>query len=401
MIESIDQIFVSLKHWLVALCPEAVQPIVSIIISIVPILVVFGTGFAAATIAERKLLGRVQNRYGPNRTRLFGFRTCGLIQPIADGVKMLTKEDIVPFAADKVVHFLAPIVLTTPAWMLYSVIPVGRNMAAIDLSVGVLFFFAIGSASELAVFMAGWSSQNKYSLIGSIRAIAQMISYEVPLVLCTVPVIMLAGSLSVTEIVQAQGPGSDFMAHWYVFTPWGLSAFVLFVIAAVAEANRSPFDLPEGESEIIAGFLTEYSGFKYALFFLGEYVGLFAVTSMAISLYLGGWQAPCKALEFIPSWLWFFGKLIAMMGFLIWVRATLPRLRLDQLLSLAWRFLAPLALVNLAVAAVWHFTSGWDFFAAVAVRWILCAILVTVPFVWLARMLNGGKLAPRTYRYAP
>ena len=400
MINSLDQIFVSLKHWLVGLTPEAWQPLVSILVSIVPIMALFGTCFAATTIFERKILGRAQNRYGPNRVRAFGVKTFGMLQPIADGIKMLTKEDIVPFAADKVVHFLAPVVLTTPAWMLFSVIPLGRNMAAIDLDAGILFFFAVGSASELAVFMAGWSSKNKYSLVGSMRAIAQMISYEVPLVLSTIPVLMLAGTLSPSQVVEAQGVGTGFFAHWFVFTPWGLSGFVVFLIAATAESNRSPFDLPEAESEIIAGFLTEYSGFKYALFFLGEYIGLFAVAGMAVTLFLGGWQAPCKALEFIPSYLWFFGKFAVLIVFFIWVRATLPRLRLDQLLALAWRFLVPLALINLVVAALWHFMGSWQFIAAMPVRWGICAMLVVIPFVWFARLLNGGKVAPRKYRYA-
>ncbi len=403
MIEAFDQVFVSLKHWLVNLTPEALQPIASILLSIVPIMAVFGTAFAATTIAERKLLGRVQNRFGPNRIEVFGFRVCGLLQPIADGIKMLTKEDIVPFAADKAVHFLAPVILAAPMWLTFSVLPLGRNMSAIDLDAGILFFFAVGSASELAVFMAGWSSKNKYSLVGSMRAIAQMISYEVPLVLSTIPVLMLAGTLSPAKIVEAQGGYSamGLLPHWFIFTPWGLAGCFLFLLAATAESNRSPFDLPEAESEIIAGYLTEYSGFKYALFFLGEYLGLFAVSAMAITLFFGGWQAPCKLLEFVPSWIWFFSKFIALILVFIWVRATLPRLRLDQLLNLAWKFLVPLALINLLVAALWYWTGSWQFVAAPAVRWLLCAALVAVPYYLLGRVLNGaGQRAPRKYHYA-
>src|SRR5581483_10263509 len=210
-----------------------------------------------------------------------------------------------------------------------AVLPVGRNMAAIDLDAGILFFFAVGAATELSVFMAGWSSRNKYSLLGAMRAIAQMISYEVPLILSTVTVIMLAGSLSLSRIVEAQSHYVGVWPHWFVFTPWGFAGFVLFMIAATAEANRAPFDLPEGESEIIAGYYIEYSGFKFALFFLGEYLGLFAVSGLGITLFLGGWQAPLPILEGVPSWFWFFAKLLALIAGFIWVRGTLPRLRMD------------------------------------------------------------------------
>lgn len=400
MIENADQIFVILKHWLVGQVPAVFQPITSALVSIVPIMAVFGLAFAATTIAERKLLGRAQNRFGPNRIKVFGFRVCGLIQPIADGIKMLTKEDIVPYAADKIVHFLAPVVLASPAWLTFSVIPLGRNMSAIDLDAGMLFFFAVGSASELAVFMAGWSSKNKYSLVGSLRAIAQMISYEIPLVMATIPVLMLAGTLSPNLIVEAQGGYTfGFLPNWYVLTPWGLAGFGLFLIAATAESNRSPFDLPEAESEIIAGFLTEYSGFKYALFFMGEYLGLFAVSGMAVTLFLGGWQAPLPMLQFIPSWIWFAAKLIPIIVLFIWVRATLPRLRLDQLLNLSWKFLVPLALINLLVAAIWHRTGEWQSIPALGARWLLCAAIIAVPYVLLGRVVNG-KPTSRKYHYA-
>jgi NADH-quinone oxidoreductase subunit H len=174
----------------------------------------------------------------------------------------------------------------------------------------------------------------------------------------------------------------------------------LFLVAATAESNRSPFDLPEGESEIIAGFLTEYSGFKYALFFLGEYLGLFAGAGLAVTLFLGGWHAPCKGLEWVPTWLWFGAKFAVLIFLFIWVRATLPRLRLDQLLNFAWRFMVPLSLVNLAVAAVWYWTGAWQFGAATPVRWVLCAALVVLPFHWLGQALRGPLPPPREYRYA-
>src|SRR5260370_12824107 len=250
-----DQLFVNLKHWLVDFAPVGWQPLVSALISVAAIVIVFATLFAITTVLERKGLGRIQNRYGPNRVGPFG-----IFQPVADGLKAMTKEDIVPRAADKVVHFIAPLVLVIPVFLALSVVPVGRNMVGLDIDAGVLFFFAVGAATELSVFMAGWSSRNKYSLLGAMRSIAQMISYEVPLILSAVTVIMIAGSLSTEKIVGAQAGYARVLPNWFVFTPWGLAGFVLFMIAAAAESNRSPFDLPEGESEIIAGSYIEDSG---------------------------------------------------------------------------------------------------------------------------------------------
>jgi NADH-quinone oxidoreductase subunit H len=261
----------------------------------------------------------------------------------------------------------------------------------------VLFFFAIGAGTELSVFMAGWSSRNKYSLLGAMRAIAQMISYEIPLILSAVTVIMIAGSLSTVDIVAKQSGyhAGGWLPNWYVLTPWGLAGFILFMIAAAAEANRSPFDLPEGESEIIAGYYIEYSGFKFALFFLGEYMGLFAISGLGITLFLGGWNAPMDFLEGVPSWIWFFTKLLALIAVFIWVRGTLPRLRMDQLMNFAWKFMLPMALINIVAAAVWHFMPpGWE-------RWLVSALLVAGPYVLLGLSLaEGKKLGKRTYRYA-
>ncbi len=396
MTEQLDQLFVSLKHWILSLFPSAAQPLVGILLSIAAIIVVFATLFAITTIMERKILGRIQNRYGPNRTGPFG-----LLQPAADGIKMLTKEDIVPRAADKIVHFLAPVVLMIPVALALAVIPYGRNMVAVDLDAGLLFFFAVGSATELSVFMAGWSSQNKYSLVGAMRAIAQMISYELPLVLSTVSVLMLVGSLSLPQIVEAQsGYVYNFLPRWHVFTPWGFAGFMLFMIAATAESNRAPFDLPEAESEIIAGYLTEYSGFKYALFFMAEYWGLFAVSGMAVTLFLGGWNAPLSLLEWIPSWAWFFVKLSMLILVFIWVRGTLPRLRLDQLMSFAWKFLLPLSLVNILVAAMWHLTRIMHFAGSLEIRWLLGAVMIAGSYILLGRGMNEMKPAKRTYRFA-
>ena len=396
---SVDQIFVTIDHWLVARTPAPLQTLVSILLAIVPIIVVFATLFAITTILERKGLGRIQNRYGPNRVGPFG-----VFQPLADAVKSLVKEDIVPRRADQVVHYLAPLVLVAAAFLAYAVLPIGRNMTAVNLDAGVLFFFAIGSATELAVFMAGWSSRNKYSLLGAMRAIAQLISYEIPLILSSVAVVMMAGTLSTVKIVDEQARYTAGVAHWYVFTPWGLAGFILFMIAATAETNRSPFDLPEGESEIIAGYFIEYSGFKFALFFLAEYLEMFAVSGLGITLFLGGWSSPFSFLAWIPSWIWFFGKLLAFIFAFIWIRGTLPRLRMDQLMNLAWKFMLPMTLVVIFAAGLWRFLPvGLDGSAALGhvVRWLVCALVVTGPYVVLARTLERGrKIEKRTYRFA-
>ena len=374
--------------------PAPLQWLVGSTLSIVAIVAIFGGIFAGLTLVERKMLGRIQNRPGPNRTG-----PMGLLQPIADGIKALTKEDIVPRSADHLLHYLAPVALLAFSILTFAVIPFGRNLVPLELDAAVLYFFAAGAASELAIFMAGWASRNKFSLLAAMRALAQLISYELPLLLSFVPIIMLAGTLSMTGIIDAQaGWQLGFIPRWYIFTPWGFAAFVIFLIAALAESNRSPFDLPEAESELIAGHLTEYSGFKYALFFMAEYFGMIALSGMAITLLLGGWRAPLPFLEFIPSYAWFGAKLLVLLLFFIWIRGTFPRLRIDQLTRLAWKFLVPLALVNLGTAAFWSLTSGWSG-ALQLVRWGLAIAMVIGPFVLLGRGLSGTH-RPRTYRYA-
>lgn len=386
----VDQVFVTLKGWIVTALPELWQPFASMLISAGALIGVFAGLFAITTLLERKGLGRMQNRYGPNRVGPFG-----ILQPLADGIKSLTKEDLVPAAADKVVHFLAPLVLVLPVFLALAVVPMGRNMAAVDLDAGVLFFFAIGAATELSVFMAGWSSRNKYSMLGAMRAIAQMISYEVPLILSAIAALMIAGSLSPVDIVAAQAGYTGLIPNWFVFTPWGFAGFVLFMIAAMAESNRSPFDLPEGESEIIAGYYIEYSGFKFALFFLGEYIGMFAISGLGITLFLGGFNSPLAVLDWVPSWLWFFLKMLGLIGIFIWIRGTLPRLRMDQLMHFAWKFMLPLALINIVTAGVWHYMAPG------AIRWIVGLAMVLGPYAWLGHALYAGKrYGPRAYRFA-
>ena len=232
------------------------------------------------------------------------------------------------------------------------------------------------------------------------RALAQLISYELPLIISWIPVVMVASTLSLTRIVSLQsGYSFGILPHWYVFTPWGFVAFALFMVSALAESNRSPFDLPEAESELIAGHLTEYSGFKYALFFMAEYFGMTALSGMAVSLFLGGWNAPSPYLTFIPSYLWFAVKLLSLLAGFMWIRATFPRLRIDQLTRFAWKFLVPLSLINLVTTAFWILSQNWGHLYFIP-RLIITLILIVVPYILLSKKLGRGY-AVRTYTYAP
>ena len=390
----LDQIFVRAKEQLLSFLPtlpEWMLGAISSLINIFTLLGVFLTLFALMSVLERKILARIQNRYGPNRVGPFG-----LLQPVADGIKMLIKEDIVPARADKLIHFIAPIMIAATAILVLGVIPYGRNMTPFAIDGGILFFFAIGSTTELGVFMAGWGSNNKFSMLGAMRAIAQMVSYELPLIITTLPVVMAVGSLSPDAIVAAQGHYLfGLVPHWFVITPWGATAFILFFVSGLVESNRTPFDVPEGESEIVAGHMTEYSGFKYATFFMAEYLGMFAISGLAVTLFLGGWHAPIAALEIIPSYLWFFLKLGALLFVFIWVRGTLPRTRVDQVMNFAWKFILPMAFTCIIAAAVWHYAGrgigGWF--------WSLGVIALV--YLILSQLLDTRrKFAPRVYRFA-
>jgi NADH-quinone oxidoreductase subunit H len=284
------------------------------------------------------------------------------------------------------------------------VIPYGRNMTAITMDAGILLFFAVSSATELAVFMAGWGSNNKFSMLGAMRAIAQMVSYELPLLLAAVPVVMAVGSLSPDAIVEAQqGHLWGVIPGWFVLTPWGAVAFVIFMVSALVESNRTPFDLPEGESELVAGFMTEYSGFKYAIFFMAEYLGMFAIAGLAITLFLGGWHPPVAFLGFLPSWLWFFLKLAALTLFFIWVRGTLPRIRVDQVTNFSWKFMLPMAFSCILAVSLWHYTraSGPEAWWREVAAWLVSLVVVALAYLLMARVFRTrSKFAPRTYRFA-
>jgi len=394
MSDSLDQIFVRAKQMLLSLltgAPDWLIQLASSLINIFALLGVFLTLFALMSVLERKILGRMQNRYGPNRVGPFG-----LFQPVADGIKMLIKEDIVPVRADKVVHFLAPVLIAAAAILALGVVPYGQNMTPFTIDGGILFFFAVGSTNELAVFMAGWGSNNKFSMLGAMRAIAQMVSYELPLIIVTLPVVMIVGSLSADAIVAAQsGYAFGFVPRWFVFTPWGAAAFVLFFVSGLVESNRTPFDVPEGESEIVAGHMTEYSGFKYATFFMAEYLGMFAVSGIAVTLFLGGWHAPIRVLEFIPSYVWFFAKLSVLLFMFIWSRGTLPRARVDQMMSFAWKFVLPMAFTCIVAAAVWHYAGHG------MAGWLCSLVVIAAVYITLSLLLDTRKkFAPRTYRFA-
>ncbi len=394
MSDSLDQVFINAKQRLLSLlsgAPDWFMQLASSLINIFALLGAFLMLFALISVLERKILGRMQNRYGPNRVGPFG-----LFQPLADGIKMLIKEDIVPARADKMMHFLAPILIAATASLALGVIPYGRNMTPFSIDGGILFFFAVGSTTELAVFMAGWGSNNKFSMLGAMRAIAQMVSYELPLIITTLPVVMVVGSLSPDSIVAAQsGYSLGVLPHWYVTTPWGAAAFILFFVSGLVESNRTPFDVPEGESEIVAGHMTEYSGFKYATFFQAEYFGMFAISGLAVTLFLGGWHAPISVLQFIPSYVWFFAKLSILLFVFIWIRGTLPRTRVDQVMNFAWKFMLPMSFTCVVAAAVWHYQGRR------LVGWIWSLTVIAVVYITLSILLDTRrKFAPRTYRFA-
>jgi NADH-quinone oxidoreductase subunit H len=286
-----------------------------------------------AIYIERRAMGRMQSRIGPNRTGPFG-----LLQPVADAVKVLLKENIVPDDADKIVHWLAPVIAFSPVLMIFAVVPFQDGALLADLNIGILYIVAVSSISTVGVFMAGWSSGNKYSLLGAMRNVAAVVSYEIPLVLSIIGVVLMAGSMSLNTIVLKQD------IPFILLQPLG---FLIFFAAACAEINRSPFDLMEADSELVAGFHTEYSGMKFAMFYLVEYAEAIAMSAIITTIFLGGWRGPL-----LPPWLWFIVKTFIVFFVMVWTRTTLPRVRIDQLMALAWKFLFPLALINLFVTAI-------------------------------------------------
>jgi len=316
-----------------------IWPLLWIVIKIVCIIAPLLGAVAYLTLAERKVMAAMQMRKGPNVVGPFG-----LLQPLADGIKLLGKETIIPTGANKGLFVLAPMLTFFLALAAWAVIPFQPGIVLANINVGVLYLFAISSLSVYGIIIAGWASNSKYSFLGGLRSAAQMVSYEVSIGLVIITVLLRVGSLNLSAIVEAQRDG------WYACGLL-LPMFVVFFISALAETNRHPFDLPEGESELVGGFNTEYSSMTFALFFLGEYANMILLSAMTSILFLGGWLSPIEALDFIPGFIWFFVKIAACLFVFLWVRATLPRYRYDQLMRIGWKVFLPLSLIWVVITA--------------------------------------------------
>ncbi|HEY9842665.1 MAG: NADH-quinone oxidoreductase subunit NuoH [Candidatus Sericytochromatia bacterium] len=363
--EVIEKLFLTIRELALA-APKAVLPEaiynqyatqLGILIGITAILIFAPGTMLFLTWLERKVVARMQKRYGPNRVGKFG-----VLQPFADGIKMFIKEDIIPKNVDVLLHTLAPMLVVVPAILIFSVLPFGKDMVLVDLNVAILFIMSISSIETIAILMAGWSSNNTYSLLSALRAAAQVISYEIPLGFSLVTVLMMAGTMSTQGIVIAQQEQG-----WFILTPWGLLGFLIFFISGVAEVNRSPFDVPEAESELVAGFHTEYSGMKFGLFYMAEFLGAFAIAAFGVTFFFGGWTDPFQQIfgvAILPTWLWFMLKTYVFVFVIFWFRGTLPRFRVDLLLSFAWKYLLPMALLNILIAAMWFYLPAGP------IRWI-------------------------------
>jgi NADH-quinone oxidoreductase subunit H len=353
---------------------DAIVGITLILLFVFPVVMIF-------IWMERRFIARFQLRPGPNRCG-----PLGLFQPVADAVKILVKELIMPAKGDRLVHWIAPVIMFFAAFMIFAVLPIGNGRMGIfaDLNIGILYVVAISSLAVIGIFMAGWGSNNKYSLIGAMRGVAQLISYEVPMVLSIVGVVLIVGSLQMSEIVGKQ------TVPFILLQPMG---FLTFFIGAITELNRSPMDMIEADSEIVAGYFTEYSGMKFAMFYLAEYINTLAVAIIVATLFLSGWKGP-----FLPLWFWFLFKVVAVFMFILWMRATLIRLRIDQVMAFSWKFLLPMALINVFVTAgevlVWDtWMSGWQSFPwpFIFVNFAIAAGLIVL-WAKLFFRLGGGRV---------
>ncbi|TNF56358.1 NADH-quinone oxidoreductase subunit NuoH [bacterium] len=313
-----------------------------ILIKVVIVVNVVLLHVAYAVYFERKAIGHMQVRLGPMRV---GWH--GVLQPIADFLKLFFKEDIIPSNADKPIFFIAPVIGVIAAVASLAVIPLWENFSIVDLNIGILYILALSSMGAYSIILAGWSSNSKYAFLGGLRSSAQVISYEIAMGLSLVPVMMMAGSANLKDIVEAQAQ------YPFILNPLLWISFFIFLTAAFAETNRVPFDLPEAETELVAGYFTEYSGMRFGLFFMAEYVGMFIMSALAVVCFLGGWNGPdFWILSRVPNVIWFILKVYALIFFYYWIRATIPRYRYDQLMSLGWKLFIPLTLANIVITGI-------------------------------------------------
>jgi NADH-quinone oxidoreductase subunit H len=336
-----------------------VWPVLWTLIKIVAVVLPLLGCVAYLTLWERKAIGFTQIRVGPNRTG-----PAGLLQPIADAIKILTKEIILPTKASSGLFFLGPVMTIMPVMAAWAVIPFGPEVVLANVNAGLLFLMAITSLEVYGIIIAGWASNSKYAFLGALRASAQMVSYEIAMGFCLVVVLMVSGSLNLTDIVNGQGKGM-FAEQGLGFLSWNwlplLPVFVVYFIAGLAETNRHPFDVVEGESEIVAGHMIEYSGMSFAMFFLGEYANMILVSTIAVLLFLGGWLPPLDTvyLAWVPGWIWLAAKIFVVVTMFLWVRATFPRFRYDQIMRLGWKIFIPVTLVWLVIIGAWMQTP-WN-----------------------------------------
>ncbi len=332
-------------------------PVFWTLLKIIVVLLPLLGAVAYLTLWERKLISWIQIRLGPNRVGPWG-----LLQPIADALKLMTKEILIPTAASKGLFLLGPVMTIMPALAAWAVVPFGPDVALSNINAGLLFLMAITSMEVYGVIIAGWASNSKYAFLGAMRASAQMISYEIAMGFCFVVVLMVSASLNITDVVMGQSKG-QFAQNGLNFLSWNwlplLPIFIVYFISGLAETNRHPFDVVEGESEIVAGHMVEYSGMSYAVFFLAEYANMWLVSMLSVLMFLGGWLAPISALNFVPGWIWLGLKTCLMVTIFIWIRATFPRYRYDQIMRLGWKIFIPVSLIWLVVVGGWMQTP-WN-----------------------------------------
>lgn len=381
--------------WEFILGPGWFTTLLSFISTTTVILVAGSLVMMLLTWIERRGIAYFQDRKGPNRVGPFG-----LLQPVAEAIKTITKEDITPKEADRWVYFLAPVVILASTVMVFAVIPWGNLMPS-DINVGVLYIIAVSALHTVGILMAGWASNNKFALLGGMRGVAQAISYEIPQVMSLVAIVMLVGSMSVRAVVGNQN--AFFGLAWHIFTPVGLLGFIIFWIASLAEGERPPFDNPEAESELVAGYMTEYGGMKFAVLFLANYLTNFAICAVTAAVFLGGGNGPGSSLPYIGSLLsvfYFLAKTLGLFFFMVWIRAVVPRLRIDELMGFAWKFLLPLALVNILSTSLWIAINRWGSEQGVgvleglgplprlAIAYVVTGV-INLGAVWLMLRING------------